>query len=118
MPSVGRCMHGAVKMDLLIPALLAILKKQPNHGYSLMEKLSELGLNISCCHPSILYRALRTMELQGLVISNWEVQVTGPARRVYSITQTGEDFLNNWCFHAKENVKMIHKIINISEGGE
>lgn len=117
-PRFRRCMHGTMNIDLLIPAMLVILKQQPMHGYSLIEKLSELGLDVSFFHPSVLYRVLRTMELQGLVSSNWDIQGTGPARRVYSITQTGEDFLKTWCSSVKRNIKLIEKIICVTEGGE
>lgn len=113
-----RCMHGFIGTDLLIPAILAILKKEPTHGYSLLEKFSEIGLNLSFFHPSILYRTLRAMEIQGLVSSNWDVQTNGPARRVYSITKIGEDFLKNWCSTVTENIQLIQKIIDIAKGGE
>lgn len=113
-----RCMSGFINADILMPAMLTVLKKQPTHGYSLIEKLSELGLNLSSFHPSVLYRTLRFMEVQGLVTSNWDVQTTGPARRVYSITQLGEDYLKNWCSSATDKIKIIQKIIKIAQGGE
>ncbi len=112
-----KCMYGA-GTDFLIPAILAVLKKEPVHGYSLLEKLSAIGLNTSFFHPSILYRTLRAMEIHGLVSSNWDLQTSGPARRVYSITKVGEDFLENWCSTAMENIQLIQKIVDIAKGGE
>ena len=43
-----------------------------------------------------VYRALRQMEGLGLVSSMWDTSSTGPARRMYSLTQAGQLFLHNW----------------------
>ena len=44
--------------------------------------------------PSIVYRALREMEEQDLVASNWDDRETqGPPRRVYHLTASGNEAL-------------------------
>jgi len=105
--------------DILIPAILAALTKEPTYGYSLIEKLEEIGINVSLFHPSIIYRTLRMMEMEGLVTSTWDIRDVGPARRVYSITELGKDFLKSWSISARENLKVIERLIKaIEEGGE
>jgi PadR family transcriptional regulator PadR len=47
-------------------------------------------------NPGPLYRILRQMENEGLVQSNWDTSRQGPARRLYSITEAGEKYLNLW----------------------
>ena len=42
---------------------------------------------------STLYRTLRQMERDGFLESTWEPGPTGPARRVYTITGTGDAWL-------------------------
>ena len=42
---------------------------------------------------STLYRTLRQMEKEGFLESTWEPGPTGPARRVYSITGSGDAWL-------------------------
>lgn len=113
-----RCGHDFLGIDLLIPAVLTVLKKESVHGYLLIERLSKMGLNLSSLHPSIVYRILRDMEMQGLVVSNWDLQATGPARRIYSITETGKSLLKQWALVAKQNIEMVQKLINLIEGGE
>ena len=43
-----------------------------------------------------MYRALRQLEQTGLVDSMWDTSASGPARRVYQLTQAGILFLENW----------------------
>ena len=44
---------------------------------------------------STLYRTLRQMEKDGFLESTWEPGPTGPARRVYTITDAGHDWLDS-----------------------
>ncbi|KUK14617.1 MAG: PadR family transcriptional regulator, regulatory protein PadR [bacterium] len=104
--------------DLLIPAILAILSKKPAHGYSLIEELSGLGIEPSLFHHSSIYRALRALEVEGLLISDWDVGEGGPPKRVYRITERGKAFLKRWASSARENLKVIERVIKLIEGGE
>ena len=63
-----------------------------SHGYELIGRVDELGVNV---RPTSgwLYRSLRTMADEGLVTSYWTTPQHGPARRVYAITQEGEQHL-------------------------
>ena len=77
--------------SLLRPAILLLLKERESHGYELVSRLAELGFDV----PDFggLYRALRTMEDEGLVSSYWGTPERGPARRVYALTAEGEQQL-------------------------
>jgi PadR family transcriptional regulator, regulatory protein PadR len=44
---------------------------------------------------STLYRTLRQMEKDGFLESTWEPGPTGPARRVYTITDSGHVWLES-----------------------
>jgi PadR family transcriptional regulator, regulatory protein PadR len=43
-----------------------------------------------------VYRTLRQLEKQGLVVSGWDTSKDGPARRLYSLTDAGSDYLQMW----------------------
>ncbi len=74
------------------PTLLLMMMDGPAHGYDLSERMGEYG--IADIDPSLIYRALRGMEEDGLVQSDWDEEKTqGPPRRVYSITMDGQDAL-------------------------
>jgi PadR family transcriptional regulator PadR len=77
---------------MLEPALLLLLHHGPAHGYTLMERLGEFGLE--GLNPSVVYRVLRDMESQGWVSSTWDEEMTqGPPRRVYNLTALGDEVL-------------------------
>jgi len=78
--------------SLLRPAILLLLREQESHGYELMSRLAELGVEVPPTTGG-LYRSLRTMAEEGLVTSYWSTPERGPARRVYAISQSGEAHL-------------------------
>ena len=80
--------------DVLLLAMLLLLKERQSHGYELHSRLREFSVNMSQLASGGIYRLLRQMEEENLVSSVWEGG-HGPARRTYSITQFGVDFLHD-----------------------
>ena len=79
--------------DILAPFVLLAVSLQRSHGYVIEDYLRALGLfGITM---STLYRTLRQMEKDGFLQSTWEPGPTGPARRVYTITDTGRVWLDS-----------------------
>jgi PadR family transcriptional regulator PadR len=79
--------------DILAPFVLLSVSLQRAHGYVIEDYLRALGLfGITM---STLYRTLRQMEKDGFVESTWEPGPTGPARRVYTITDAGLAWLDS-----------------------
>ena len=70
------------------------LREWNSYGYELMERASAFGFE--AMNPGTLYRTLRQMEKNGVVKSSWETSKGGPARRMYSITDAGEAYLDFW----------------------
>jgi len=83
-------LHG----DLLASSLLAFLHRWNAYGYQLVQELARAGL--PAFDSTTVYRTLRQLERTGLVSSFWDTSESGPARRMYSLTKTGETFLNLW----------------------
>src|SRR5437879_11521913 len=80
--------------DILIPYVLLAVSLQRAHGYLIEEYLKSVGF--LSLEMSTLYRTLRQLEKDGLLRSNWEPGPTGPARRVYSLTDVGRTWLDQW----------------------
>jgi PadR family transcriptional regulator PadR len=80
--------------DILIPYVLLAVSLQRAHGYLIEEYLR--GVGFFSLEMSTLYRTLRQLEKDGLLRSNWEPGPTGPARRVYSLTDVGRTWLDQW----------------------
>ena len=84
--------EGALPRAYLRPCLLVLLAEGPSHGYELLEQFSALGMGR--VDPGQVYRCLRAMDEEGLVHSVWTPSTTGPARRTYSLTDEGRDWLH------------------------
>ena len=77
------------------PALLFLLSEGPTHGYELLERLPEL-LAEERIDVGNVYRALRALEEEGLVVSEWQADLPGPAKRTYTLTEDGGAALAAW----------------------
>ncbi len=77
------------------PSILYLLWDGPKHGYELMASLPELGF-VQGADPGAIYRTLRLMEDNELVRSEWDTSGTGPAKRIYSLTENGREHLSCW----------------------
>src|SRR5918998_3199266 len=78
----------------VVPVALVLLREEGSHGYELMERLEQFGFEE--VDAGTLYRTLRRMEKEGLCESEWETSESGPARRTYSVTDAGEEYLAAW----------------------
>ncbi len=78
----------------LVPVILLTLREWNSYGYELMERSTAFGFE--AMNPGTLYRTLRQMEKDGVVESAWETSKGGPARRMYTITDAGEAYLDFW----------------------
>ncbi len=110
MPGQGRrwrregCSRRAVR--ILKPALLLLLHHGRSHGYTLIERLD--AFELGDVNTSVVYRALRDMEEKGWVASSWDEERTkGPPRRVYRLTDLGDEVLRWWTDDLRETREMI-----------
>jgi PadR family transcriptional regulator PadR len=103
--------HSPLMNPAIEPALLIFLKEQPQHGYTLLADLEDLGM--SGLHPSVVYRTLREMEELEWIQSDWETdQTQGPPRRTYRLTGQGEEALQNWRHELEKTQKMISELLD------
>jgi len=86
------CAMGNVYRFIEPVLLLMLHEKGHSYGYELSETLGEYAQ----IERAALYRTLRTLEENGHVTSNWETDSAGPARRVYSLTKSGQVHLQEW----------------------
>jgi DNA-binding PadR family transcriptional regulator len=70
-----------------------LLHRGKAHGYSLLNGLEQFGFGPGQLDASLVYRALREMEAEGMVTSEWGTDSQGPRRRVYSTTPEGRQYL-------------------------
>lgn len=77
------------------PALLTLLAEGPAHGYELLDRLPSL-VGEERVDVGNVYRALRGLEDEGLVASEWRADLPGPAKRTYTLTEDGRGVLEHW----------------------
>lgn len=98
----------------LVPILLLMLREWSSYGYELMEKVATFGL--ATMNPGTFYRTLRQMEKDGMVRSSWDTSETGPARRMYSITEAGEAYLKYWADSLSQYQRMMDTFFRLYTG--
>ena len=90
--------------NLMVPVLLLSLKDWSLHGYKLIQELTRYGF--TSIDQGNVYRTLRQLEKDNLIKSEWDTTTSGPAKRIYSITEAGEDYLST-CTDALEQYQSI-----------
>ena len=97
--------------NLMIPVLLLLLKNWNAHGYELMQRLIQFGFQ--SIDQGNFYRILRQLEKDELVTSEWDTTSTGPAKRIYSITSAGEQYLDVWADSLGQYQKILQQFFNM-----
>jgi len=78
-------------------ALLALLSKEPSHGYELHQRLSAaLGDAQAELNPGQVYVALSRLERGGLVAVRDVPQGSRPDKKVYEVTAAGREMVVRW----------------------
>jgi len=109
-------MPGWPPRDILAPFVLLAVSMQRAHGYVIEDYLRALGLfGITM---STLYRTLRQMEQDGYLVSAWEPGPTGPARRVYTITDAGQAWLDSSAAMLRAYSETIDRFLGLYGGGD
>jgi PadR family transcriptional regulator, regulatory protein PadR len=69
--------------------ILAVLSNGPCHGYAIARAIESKSAGMLTAKEGTLYPALRLLESEEHIESVWEHPETGPARKVYRLTETG-----------------------------
>ena len=79
------------------PVVLFVLEQNGStYGYELGSNLKNHALTDAEIDRGALYRTLQRLETMGHVTSDWDTSGSGPARHIYSITQSGKSHLREW----------------------
>ena len=97
--------------NFMTPWVLLVLKQWNLHGYLILQQLNQMGFT-NVDHAT-LYRELRRLEKEGFVASEWETGESGPARRVYTITDAGEEMLSGWTEVVSGYQRMINGFFDL-----
>lgn len=115
LPEPPVAIDGGRPKNFLRPCLLLLLQESPAHGYDLLERLRQFGIERDA---GGLYRTLRALEHEGLVSSSWEASFTGPDRRTYELTALGARRLESWATALRETHLVLSGFLERHEGAQ
>ncbi|MGM0876339.1 MAG: poly-beta-hydroxybutyrate-responsive repressor [Bacillota bacterium] len=101
----------SVPKNLMIPVLLLSLRGWNLHGYKLIQQLTQFGF--SSIDQGNVYRMLRQLEKDNMVKSEWDTSTGGPAKRIYSLTDAGEAYLNTWAGSLEQYQSMLNRFFTM-----
>ncbi|MDR1016279.1 MAG: helix-turn-helix transcriptional regulator [Coriobacteriales bacterium] len=84
---------------LLQPTILYLLAAadEPLHGYVISQQAADSPMfGGAKPDPTGIYRQLASMEKEGLVASHWDTDKSGPAKKLYRLTDAGRRTLRRW----------------------
>lgn len=97
---------------LLKPAIMGLLAQESMHGYLLVQRLTAMAMfNGQPPDPTGVYRILRNMEEDELVVSSWDFADSGPARRRFELTKDGRACLKRWMQTLEEYAVAIRDLL-------
>ena len=105
-----------VKGDL--PALvLAVLSRQPLHGYGIAREVKNLSNEALTMKEATLYPALRALEQDGLIVGEWQPQEKGADRKVYTLTEAGKREAQKRTQELKDYATLIQTLLEKLDAG-
>jgi poly-beta-hydroxybutyrate-responsive repressor len=95
---LAQCPCSGKTLERLIrPAVLLLLAQEPLYGYKLVQRLMEMPMfDGQKPNAAGVYRTLKALAVEELVVPSWELSASGPAKRLYTLTPKGEHCLASW----------------------
>ncbi len=93
------------------PSILLGLQLNPSYGYELIQNIQKFGFIKGQAPPGMIYRHLRQLEEDGFVASQWKTGGSGPAKRMYDITEEGGEMLAAWVEYMERQASNILNFI-------
>ncbi len=97
--------------------ILAVLSGGPRHGYAIAREIERRSREALSVGEGALYPALRALEREELVQSEWQTQPSGPARRVYTLTDAGHAKLASSLKSWSRFSQAVNDILGDANGG-
>lgn len=96
--------------------ILSVLQGAPLHGYAIARQIERRSADLLKLGEGSLYPALKALEGEGWVESRWEPQPSGPARKVYALTESGHGELERRIRAWKRFSRAINAVLGEDTG--
>jgi PadR family transcriptional regulator PadR len=104
-------LHQGKRERYMQPSILLALYLDPAYGYQLIQNIQNFGFVEGHAPPGMIYRHLRQLEEDGLVSSEWKTEETGPAKRMYQLTQEGREMLSIWVGYMEKQAETLSTFV-------
>lgn len=88
--------------------ILKIIETNVTYGYEIVTQLEKYGFKE--VKEGTIYPLLMRLEKKRLIVSEFKSSPLGPKRKYYSLTEEGEQYMNNFYYLWKEVCDSIEKI--------
>src|SRR5215210_5187978 len=78
----------------LVPFLLLLMRERDSYGHELTRGIADVDFGM--VRPEAMYRTLRQMEGEGMILSEGDGLDRVMPRRKYSITESGKAYVEFW----------------------
>lgn len=97
---------------------LVVSSKEPLYGYQIAKLLEERAAGRLPMKQGALYPVLRSMESNGLLLSEVQPSTSAPPRRYYTATPAGRSMLRRWVGIWGDTRSFIDRVMAGMDGGE
>ena len=113
-------MKKGTRKDLFPGALelmiLRTLRREPLHGYALVQQITRASNELLQVEEGSLYPALQRMLKEGWVTAAWKQSPTGRRIRVYRVTAAGTRHLEDQVSHFERMLQGVRLVLTPETG--
>jgi len=99
-------------LDLL---LLKIIALEPQHGWAISQRLTQMSDEDLQVSDGSLYPALHKLELAGWITSEWKTGGLGRRAKFYALTRAGRRRLDQEAAHWRRLSSAITRLLQLKE---
>jgi len=99
--------HQGKRERYMQPSILLGLYLNPSYGYEIIQNIQEFGFVEGQAPPGMIYRHLHQLEEDGLVSAEWVTEGSGPAKRMYQLTEDGRQMLAMWIDYMEKQARTL-----------
>ncbi|HZU10038.1 MAG TPA: PadR family transcriptional regulator [Pseudacidobacterium sp.] len=95
--------------------VLQSVRRQPMHGYALVQHIKQRSNDLLQVEEGSLYPALQRLLKEGLLKAEWQISPTNRRVRTYSITRAGIRHLEHEVSRFEQMLEGIHLVLSPTE---
>jgi PadR family transcriptional regulator, regulatory protein PadR len=95
--------------------VLRTLKRQPLHGYALVQHIKRTSDDLLQIEEGSLYPALQRLLKEGLVKAKWGISSTNRRVRIYELTPAGAKHLEREVSKFERMLKGVTRVLALGE---